>query len=79
MSNPIIKPEDRAVLIGLKYAIMGIVALVVVFVGSCQMTNYQIRKMVESGTHPRVAECAVSSSGCYLSETATLELEKLDE
>ncbi len=66
--------EGELVIKGIKYSIIGAVVLVLAMIGSCQTTNYQIRKMAEAGIHPRVAECAISGS-CSLSSLEIIQLQ----
>lgn len=41
-----------------KYILIFVCTVIVLSVSSCQSTNYQIRKMVESGVTPMQAACA---------------------
>ena len=43
-----------------KYAISGVLVFIMLLVGSCQATNYHIRKAVEAGAPPISAKCAFS-------------------
>ena len=60
----------------IRMLIIGVVVVALSLVGSCQSTNYQIRKMVEAGAHPALAACAISSEKSC-SALAVIELEKL--
>ena len=57
-----------------KQIILGFIVFVAMCVGSCQTTNYQVRKMVESGADPIIASCAIqrresSSQQCTIALT----------
>lgn len=58
-----------------KYVITGFVALVTVLAGSCQMTNYQIRRAIDAGAAPIAARCAFDgeNSRCVLQQAAEAE------
>ena len=59
----------------IRVIVLAVFLTIVAFVGSCQGTNYQVRKMVESGAHPVMAACAISDKRC--SDLTIIELEKL--
>ena len=66
--------ENTFILAVIRYIITGIVAFVAVCAGSCQMTNYQIRKAIDAGAPPLAATCALSSSNvCDVLEAAEAE------
>ena len=43
-----------------RFAIFGGVAVLFGVLGSCQLTNYQIRRTVEAGAEPFEAACAMT-------------------
>lgn len=58
-----------------KYAVIGLVVLIMTAVGSCQSTRYQIRAVIESGVGPTAARCAIKSGydECLLIASAEAE------
>ena len=42
-------------------------------IGSCQATNYQIRKAIESGANPLSVSCALTEDQCDILEAAEAE------
>lgn len=56
-----------------KYVIVGFCVVVLAGIGSCSNYRYQLRKMVEAGSDPVLAACALdqgnsgSSTNCILS------------
>ena len=59
----------------IKTLVLGFLAFVTLMAGSCQSTNYQIRKSIEAGAHPNIAKCAIADSSC--DPLLVIELEKL--
>jgi len=59
-----------------KYIVIGFVVLVASIMGSCQVTKYHIRAAIDNGTHPYLAECALSDVTC--DRLLILELEQLN-
>lgn len=60
-----------------KYAITGFVVVVLSLIGSCQTTNYQIRKSIEAGADLIIASCALSGNdGQGLCMAATVQRSK---
>ncbi len=52
--------------------------LLVTMFGSCQVTNYQIRRSIEAGAAPLTAKCAMSadSGSCAVLEAAEAEAQR---
>lgn len=67
--------ESKYMMLTVKWAAIGIVGFTVACVGSCQMTNYQIRRAIDGGAPPLTARCALSSddSLCEVLEAAEAE------
>ena len=45
-----------------KYAVTGFVLIIMGFIGSCQTSNYHIRKAIEAGATPIAARCALTEA-----------------
>jgi hypothetical protein len=62
-----------------KYGAMGAVLVIFGMIGSCQTTNYNIRKAIESGSDPILAACAIRSGVARCSGLMIIEIEKMKE
>jgi hypothetical protein len=68
--------DNQLIAAWVKWVTIGVVTFTVACIGSCQMTNYQIRRAIDSGAGPIAARCAFDSSGttgCDLVRAAEAE------
>lgn len=66
--------ENKFILTMIRYIVTGIISFVAICAGSCQMTNYQIRKAIDAGAPPLAATCALAGSNvCAVLEAAEAE------
>jgi hypothetical protein len=67
--------DNQFIAMWVKWITVGVLTFAVACIGSCQLTNYQIRRAIDAGAGPLAARCALSSetTGCDVARAAEAE------